>query len=73
MDVNKIFVRSFDKTVFGIDPETLNPLTTGYYDPYCFNDPLPGVKYISFDEWCTMRNEQWVKQRAEYYKKKAME
>ena len=64
--MNKIFVRTYDKTVFGVDPETLNPLTTSYYDPYCFDDSLPNVTYISFYEWYHMRNEQWDKQRAEY-------
>ena len=57
--MNKVLVRSDDKTVFPINPETLEALSTGYYDAYCFNDPEPGVTYISFNEWCLLRNKQW--------------
>jgi len=57
--MNKVLVRSDDKTVFPINPETLEALSTGYYDAYCFDDPEPGVTYISFNEWCRLRNRQW--------------
>ena len=57
--MNKVLVRSDDKTVFPINPETLEALSTGYYDAYCFADPEPGVTYISFNEWCNLRNKQW--------------
>ncbi len=57
--MKKILVRSNDKTVFPIHPETLEALSTGYYDAYCFADPEPDVQYISFNEWCSLRNKQW--------------
>ena len=62
----KTLVLSNDRTVFPIDPVTLEALSTGYYDAYCFNDPEPGVVYISFSEWCRLRNEQWDKQQFRY-------
>ena len=57
--MKKILVRSNDKTVFPINPETLEALSTSYYDPYCFDDPESDVEYISFNEWCKLRNRQW--------------
>ncbi len=59
----KILVRCEDRTVFPIDPTTLEALSTGYYDAYCYTDPEPNVNYISFSKWCTLRNEQ----RYQYY------
>lgn len=64
--MSKVLVRSDDRMVFPIDPVTLEALSTGYYDAYCYNDPEPGVKYISFNEWCRLRNEQWDKQQFRY-------
>ncbi len=55
----KLLVRCESKTVFEINRETLNPLSTGCYDAYCFSDPLPNVEYISHSEWVRLRNEQW--------------
>lgn len=66
--MTKTLVRCDDRTVFPIDPVTLEALSTGYYDAYCFNDPEPDVVYISFNEWCRLRNEQWDRQRIAYYR-----
>ena len=52
-------VRCPDRMVFEVDPVTLKAKTCSYYDAYCFADPEPGVTYISFSEWCNLRNKQW--------------
>jgi hypothetical protein len=39
------------KTVFEIDPVTLEPKTTSCYDPWCFSSPDPDVIYIGFYDW----------------------
>ena len=54
--MNKVLVRSDDKTVFPINPETLEALSTGYYDAYCYIDPRPDVLYIEFDKWALRRS-----------------
>lgn len=55
----KVLVRCDDKTVFPINPDTLEALSTGYYDAYCFTDPESNVQYISYSEWTRLRNKQW--------------
>lgn len=55
----KLLVRCQDKTVFEINRETLNPLSVGNYDAYCFSDPSPDAEYISHSEWVRLRNKQW--------------
>lgn len=55
----KTYVRCPDKTVFEIDSETLNAKTTGFYDPYCYSNPLSDVIYIEHSEWVKLRNKQW--------------
>ena len=53
----KTLVRSEDKTVFEIDPITLEPMRSPtLYDPYCFDNPNPEVIYMSFAEWCREHN-----------------
>ena len=55
----KTYVRCYDRTVFEIDPVTLNPKTCGYYDAYCFIDPKPDVIYIEHYDWVRECNKQW--------------
>jgi hypothetical protein len=45
-------VRCVDRTVFPIDPVTLEPKRCGAYDPWCYTDPEPGIEYIEHSEWC---------------------
>jgi hypothetical protein len=56
-----------DKTVFEIDPSTLEAKGCSCYDPHCYSDPLPEAMYIEYSEWVCMRNRQWDKQMWEYY------
>ena len=61
-----------DRTVFEIDPTTLDAKTCSYYDPYCYSDPRSDVTYIEYSKWVGMRNEQWDKQMHDYYKRRAL-
>lgn len=63
----RTLVRCEDRTVFEINPTTLDAKTCGYYDAYCYSDPLPDVTYISYSEWVGMRNTQWDQQMRSYY------
>jgi hypothetical protein len=49
-------VRSADKMVFRVNPETLDPLCVEYYDCFCFDDPLQNVHYIEFSDWVDLRS-----------------
>ena len=54
----KIKVVGADKLCFPVHPRTLEPLSTGGYDPY---PHLPGqgaIEVISFSEWQSRRNRQ---------------
>jgi hypothetical protein len=61
-----------DRTVFEIDPITLEAKTCSYYDAYCYLDPRNDVTYIEYSDWVGMRNEQWDKQMHDYYKKRVL-
>jgi len=55
----KTYVRCYDRTVFEINPDTLEPKSCGSYDAYCFIDPEPDVIYIEHNDWVLLRNKQW--------------
>lgn len=59
-----------DRTVFEIDPITLDAKQCSCYDAYCYSDPLPDVTYIEYSDWVGMRNKQWDKQMHDYYKQR---
>lgn len=59
--MKKLFVRCVDRTVFEIDPETLEPLGPSCYDAYCYTDPRRDVNYIEHMEWTNLQSEQWDK------------
>ena len=70
MTTRKTFVRCCtDKTVFEINPKTLDAMTCGRYDPYCYVDELPDVEYIEYSDWLQLRNKQWDKMRYENFRK----
>jgi hypothetical protein len=52
----RVIVRCQDRTVFEIDPSTLEAKTCSYYDAYCFDDPLTDVQYVSYSDWLTKVN-----------------
>lgn len=54
----KTKVRCVDRTVFEVNPATLEPLRCGTYDAYCYTDPEPGVEYIEYADWCLERNKK---------------
>lgn len=56
----KVMVRCVDKNVFPVNPDTLEPLSCGAYDPWCFSDPEPGVKYVEHFDW-TKKKESMMK------------
>ncbi len=54
----KTIVRCVDRTVFEVDPITLEPKRASCYDAYCYTDPEPNVRYIEHAEW-TQRPRTW--------------
>jgi hypothetical protein len=48
---DRVLVRCENKTVFPVDARTLEPLSCGWYDPWCFSQPEPNVKYIEHSKW----------------------
>lgn len=63
----KTLVRCNDRTVFEIDPITLDAKSCGFYDAYCYTDPCPDAVYISQSEWTRLRNCQWDQQMQQFY------
>lgn len=57
----KTLVRCVDKSVFEINPITLEAKSCSCYDAYCYSDPEKDVKYIEHSDWVKQRNEQWKK------------
>jgi len=49
---DRTLVRCVDRTVFEVDPVTLEPNGCSVYDAYCYTDPEQGVRYIEHAEWC---------------------
>jgi hypothetical protein len=49
--MQRTLVRCEDRTVFPVNPVTLEPLSCGWYDPYCYCDPELGVRYIEHTTW----------------------
>lgn len=64
----KTLVRCIDKSVFEIDPVTLEAKHCSVYDAYCYSDPEPNVTYIEHSDWVGLRNQQWDKARNIYYR-----
>ena len=54
-----LYVRCVDRTVFPINRETLDPISCGCYDAYCYSDPRSDVDYMEHSEWCRERNKKW--------------
>lgn len=54
--MSKTMVRCVDRSVFEIDPVTLEPKHCSVYDPYCYSDPELGVTYIEHSDWCRQWN-----------------
>ena len=52
-----IIVRCTDRMVFPVNPKTLEPLSTSYYDPYCYSAPLPETEYMEHSTWCLKKQE----------------
>jgi hypothetical protein len=57
--VRETYVRCNDRTIFKINPHTLEALSTGYYDPYCFSSPRPYVDYMSYSDWLKQKDILW--------------
>ena len=57
----KVLVRCPDRMVFPVHAVSGQPMRCSYYDAYCFTDPRPDVKYLSYAEWCASRQRQWGK------------
>ena len=51
-----LLVRCVDRTVFKVRAETLEPVSYGVYDAYCFSDPVRGAVYMDHAEWCLRRS-----------------
>lgn len=49
--VKRLKVRCIDKTVFEVNRVTLDPLSVGYYDAYCYSNPELNVEYMEHSEW----------------------
>lgn len=58
-----LMVRSKSRFVFRIHKTTGAAITCGSYDAYCYSDPDPAVEYISYMDWCIMRNAYWDQQQ----------
>ena len=48
-------VRLSSRMCFAVDKYTFESLCTSWYDPYCFVDPDPKVRYYSESEWNKIR------------------
>lgn len=57
-----LMVRSETRYVFHINRGTGAAIGCSVYDAHCFSDPDPSVEYISYTDWCTMRNAYWDQQ-----------
>lgn len=53
--MSEIWVRCVSRTVFPVDPVTLEAKNCGTYDAYCFSDPEPDVTYLTPEEWMRLR------------------
>lgn len=52
----RIKVVGYDMLCFPADPKTLEPLSTGSYDPFAWTDPDEAVETIDVVEWNVRRN-----------------
>ena len=64
-------VRCSDRTVFEVNPVTLDAIGSRMYDAYCYVDPEHDVEYIEYGDWVSRRNKMWDLQRYDYYRKQA--
>lgn len=52
-------VRCLDRTVFPVNRNTLEAMSCGYYDAYCYTDPKKDVDYLEYTDWLNQKDKLW--------------